>query len=209
VLENDWSSWYLSKMIARQQYNLLLCINDTTKLPNSAKCPAFALLTRCYTNKTNRTCKEALVIIRGSVSTLDWSINLEEPAVLYPFSYYSNPHTVKTVCDYMHFGTYKAALSMLDHYNLRTYLLQLLEKGYEVKVVGHSLGAAVASFLAAELRSSLIRQHHRINSSTNVVQNVSVGMSKFDSVHKISAVVFASPPYLGTKSLQYTLALAI
>lgn len=30
------------------QWTLLLCVNDTTKLANGAKCPAFALIARCY-----------------------------------------------------------------------------------------------------------------------------------------------------------------
>ncbi len=45
--DNDWGSWYLSQIIRRQGWSLLMCINDSTKIPDGSKCPAFALVTRC------------------------------------------------------------------------------------------------------------------------------------------------------------------
>jgi len=45
--DNDWGSWYLSQIIRRQGWSLLMCINESTKIPDGSKCPAFALVTRC------------------------------------------------------------------------------------------------------------------------------------------------------------------
>eukprot|EP01031_Cornospumella_fuschlensis_P034177 gene34177-41371_t len=214
--ENDWSSWYLNKMVRRQRWTVLMCMNETTKLPNSAKCPAFALLARCYdtssqthnsrprggSNDVNTLRKEVVLVIRGSASTMDWSINLEEPVIYYPYHYYTNHKTIATVYDYVHFGMYKAVMSMLDHYNLRSYLISLLTAGYDIKVVGHSLGAAVSTLLAAELRNSLVRERHGLSpvatksSETAIVKD----LDGFNLVHQISAVAFAAPAFLG-KSL--------
>lgn len=46
--DNDWGSWYLSQIIRKQGWSLLMCINDSSKIPDGSKCPAFALVTRCF-----------------------------------------------------------------------------------------------------------------------------------------------------------------
>lgn len=46
--DTDWGSWYLSQIIRRQGWSLLMCINDSSKIPDGSKCPAFALVTRCF-----------------------------------------------------------------------------------------------------------------------------------------------------------------
>jgi hypothetical protein len=77
----EWSSWYLAKLVRRQGWTVIACVNETTKLKNDRKCPAYALLARCQGSV-----KEAVVVIRGSKSVMDWSINLnEEPR---GFTYY-------------------------------------------------------------------------------------------------------------------------
>jgi hypothetical protein len=43
---SDWSSWYLSNLLKHQRYTLLLSINETIKLPDGRKCPAFAIVGR-------------------------------------------------------------------------------------------------------------------------------------------------------------------
>lgn len=194
-----------------------MCMNETTKLPNSAKCPAFALLARCYDaptftyphtheqrqkskgNDSKPVRKEVMLVIRGSASTMDWSINLEEPVVYYPYHYFTSHHTITTVYDYVHFGMYKAVMSMLDHYNLRAYLTSLLKEGYEIKVVGHSLGAAVSTLLAAELRNSIVQQRHGLSpvATTSSKKAIVKDLEGFSQVHQISAVVFAAPAFLG------------
>lgn len=44
----DWGSWYLGQIIRRQGWTLLMCVNESSKIPDGSKCPAFALVTRCF-----------------------------------------------------------------------------------------------------------------------------------------------------------------
>lgn len=171
--DTDWSSWYLSKIVSRQGYTVLMCVNETTKLPDGTKCPAFALLVRTRKARTGKQDsaqkkrREALLIIRGSASTLDWSINLEESMIHYAYSHIKKDqaeYSIETTHDYVHFGIYKAAHALLNHFSLRSYLITLLQRDYEVSLIGHSLGAAVASMLGAELRNSIIQDYYQLPS---------------------------------------------
>jgi hypothetical protein len=78
---NDWSSWYLTKLVRRSGWTVIACVNETTKLKNDRKCPSFALLARCQGDV-----KEAVLVVRGSKSVMDWSINLNEDPT--EFTYY-------------------------------------------------------------------------------------------------------------------------
>jgi len=111
--------------------------------------------------------REAMLVVRGSNSTIDWSINLGE--AMQDFSYtYLQPvgsgscasegavYRTTTVTGSTHKGIYTAANCVLQCYNLKSYLLRLLEAGYLIKAVGHSLGAGVSAMVAAEMRNSLI-----------------------------------------------------
>jgi hypothetical protein len=107
-----WSSWYLEQLVKRQKWTLLGCIHDTTKLRNNRKCPAFAIVIRNNQSAQNVSeggsdgsgdvssssssssvesagSKEVIVLIRGSQSSMDWSLNLNEVPVTY--SYLSGP----------------------------------------------------------------------------------------------------------------------
>jgi hypothetical protein len=99
-------------------------VNETTKLPDGRKCPAFALAVRNTTvtdtnneenedrnnknenkngkknsrdgkkvrkSKIKHSCKEALLVIRGTNCTLDWSINMDEVGL--PFTFSKGPLT--------------------------------------------------------------------------------------------------------------------
>lgn len=115
--------------------------------------------------------KEAMLVIRGSQSIMDWSINLEDEMCDYVYTHIidiasgvdsANSHsgattaTTTTVQGVIHKGLYTACIGLLEGYNLRPTLLALIDKGYSVKVVGHSLGAGIATLIAAELRVTLI-----------------------------------------------------
>eukprot|EP01040_Poterioochromonas_malhamensis_P005389 gene5389-5781_t len=201
--DNDWSSWYLSKMISRQKWTLLMCVNEATKLPNGKKCPAFAIIARdesylfdgedAKKNHDNHK-KEALLIIRGSVSTMDWGINFQDTHDPYTYSYYSPvERKIITVEGYGHSGILAGARTILDHYNVRDYLFRLFYHDFDVKVVGHSLGAGTSVFIAAELRNSLIQ---RIRQQAQTDQTT---VEQYESVHRISAIVFAAPCVISDK----------
>jgi hypothetical protein len=206
---NDWSSWYLSNMIKHQGWSLLMNINDTTKLPDGKKCPAFAIVARTQRDPKNPKLilhKEAMLVIRGSQSTMDWSINFEEELMEMSFSYrpMTSPSNLQHVMGYAHKGIYNGAQGLLDGYGARVFLMLLFNSGYHLHVVGHSLGAGVAALVAAELRSSIVQSQERdraLNSvalsqhAANVTsQHLQESMhSKALEVHRISAVVFSCP----------------
>jgi hypothetical protein len=155
---NDWSAWYLSKMISRQQWTLLMCINETTKLPNGNKCPAFAILARNLSlndeedlltshermNKTGgrsnqrqgeRERKEVLLVIRGSQSTMDWSINFQETLSSFDYSYYSSEKKdILSVTGYAHSGILSGTRTILENYAVKQFLFQLFDAGFDIKV---------------------------------------------------------------------------
>jgi hypothetical protein len=238
---NEWSSWALSRQVSRQKWSVLMCINETTKLPNGNKCPAFALLARnnsCLennggeqgedwnsssnssnTNSNNNIHKkagtgddegerkEALLIIRGSSSTLDWSINFQESLELYSYQYYDfTDNEVKTVDGHAHSGFLLSMRTILHDYNLKTYLMKLYENGFNIKVIGHSLGAGVSALVAAELRN-IIMQSIPPSSPTkffpvgqsNKSPTSSNNNRSYEMIHRISAVVYCSPAIISEK----------
>lgn len=119
-----------------------------------------------------------MLVIRGSKSIMDWSINLEEEMCDYSFTHVvpqdspflpapsegrrspaADDFYTNTVNGTIHKGLYTAAMGLLEGYNLRSTLLRLLAIDYQVKVVGHSLGAGIAALITAELRITLIAKH--------------------------------------------------
>ena len=48
---------------------------------------------------------------------------------------------VLSLSGHVHAGMYRGALGILDGYGMRGYLIELASKGYDIKIVGHSLGA--------------------------------------------------------------------
>lgn len=195
----DWSSWYLTCLLRRQGWTVLTCQSDTTMLPDKTICPAFALLVRnkisepiISSNGSDQTtagfittayAKEAILIIRGTNNELDWSINFHEKPT--PFNFYlSGPSsssapeddTIPMVSGFVHSGMYAGAKSILDVYCMRKYISKLCEDGYEISVVGHSLGAGTTAVLAAELQNGF-----RLSSNV-VLRN-----------KKVRAIAFATP----------------
>ncbi len=208
---NDWSSWYLGNMIKHQGWSLLMNINDTTKLPDGKKCPAFAIVARTRRDPVTKAiiAKEAMLVIRGSQSTMDWSINFEEELMEMQFSYrpvITTPTLLQNVMGYAHKGIYNGARGILDGYGARVFLMLLFNSGYNIQMVGHSLGAGVAALIAADLRSTIVQSqdkdrqlnadaaissHHAANLSS--LSDADVDGKKALEAHRISAVVFSCP----------------
>lgn len=166
--DNEWGAWYLSRLVSRQKWTVIACVHDTLKLPDSSKSPAFALFIRkspkinvkkpFYTIESEKLPedfikfihededdedlydKEAILSIRGSKSSMDWSINLNEDAD--PFIYYavSDKNNLIEVSGFVHRGMYTSARAILDAFAMRSYLTTLSLNGYKVSIVGHSLG---------------------------------------------------------------------
>jgi hypothetical protein len=134
----EWSSWYLQKLIYPHGWKVLFCMNETTKLPDGSKCPAFALVARTNGIGGLTNGKEALLVIRGSVSIMDWGINLKENPMSY--TYYGGVNGDNLIEGHVHCGMYEGAVRILDGYVMRKYVTKLIDQGYDMKIVGHSLG---------------------------------------------------------------------
>ena len=149
---DDMNSWYLSQLVRRQGWTVLIAETHTRRLPDGRKTPAFCLLARCDPASGR---KEAALCVRGTQSASDWSINLnEDPA---PFAYCAGAGVdaeYLSVVGHVHRGMHEGALGILDEYGLRRHVTDLSSCGYEVTVVGHSLGAGTAILVAAELKNS-------------------------------------------------------
>ena len=67
------------------------------------------------------------------------------------YSIYYTITTTSYVCffiiisGHVHVGMYTGAIGILDGYGMRGYLLDLAAQGYDIKTVGHSLGAGIKS----------------------------------------------------------------
>jgi hypothetical protein len=76
-------------------------------------------------------------VVRGSKSTMDWAINLEESLDDFSYTYKANCQSdsspgegnVLTAVGKVHRGIHQGALGILDAFTVRTYLLRLLTKG--------------------------------------------------------------------------------
>lgn len=193
----DHSSWYLSRMAARQGWTVIACLNETTRLPNDTKCPGFALVTKYLLDSTTgKTKKIAMLVIRGTRAALDWSINAKEeptPFVYYRYQATSGLSSTKEECNsptesvpgiegYVHTGMYQATTGILDTYGMRGYLTQLYDAGFDIRITGHSMGAGVASVAVMELRNGFL---------------LSSNPSRFQS-DRLLAVSIACPPCVTT-----------
>ena len=161
---------YLSRLVGVQGWTLLACSVMSTDHYN-VKCPAFALVARQPTpamaSDHSDSCssssagseggsKEALLVIRGSSSMVDVKINMNDK--LRPFTYWQGTGKqgdgpLQAVEGQVHETMLDGALKILDLYGMRSCLSQLLETGFDVKIVGHSLGASTACLLAAEIKN--------------------------------------------------------
>eukprot|EP01038_Epipyxis_sp_PR26KG_P012442 gene12442-16687_t len=195
---SEWGSWYLSLLLAKQEWSLLMCVQDTTKLPNGRKCAAFGLVARKRKNpQTGIETREALLLIRGSKSAMDWTINFSDEQV--PFQYHldvysdnNNNNNNNNIDGRMHRGMYESAIGILDGYAVRSRLVELALRGYSIRVIGHSLGAGVACIIAAEMRNYLRNQNNISKIISSVGTNSRINFSML--VNNFTAITYASPP---------------
>ena len=168
-------AWYLTKLVRRNRWCVLCCNNTTTKLPNGKLCPGFALLARNVGGK-----KEAVLSVRGSMSTKDWGINLNEAAIKYTYTTGDKSHGYTDVDGYVHEGMFLGAKTILLDFKIRQYILDLCTNGFDVKIVGHSLGAGTAVLIGAELK--------------NYFSRIDLDSNPQSSPPTVSVIGFATPP---------------
>lgn len=177
---DDWRSWYLSRLVLCQGWTLLYHQVESSTLYNGTSCPAFALVTRQDSDG-----KEALLVVRGTQSSVDWTINLSE--TMYSFVYRSGPRGEVPVSGGVHTGMMLGALAILDVYGMRACLHSLIERGFDIKIVGHSLGAGTAALLTAELKNGLYTAAISRNGGDSPLSS---------PLPRVTAVGFGSPPVM-------------
>ena len=153
----EWSTWYFSRVIAHEGWTLLASHCKSQKLPDATPVPAFALVAREGLPVSGGGARrEAILVIRGSKSPTDWQINIHSSTTR--LMYRAGPRGETCVADSVHTGMLVAARAILDVFGMRRSVHKLLSHGYDVKVVGHSLGAGVAVLVVAELKNGFYRR---------------------------------------------------
>lgn len=131
----DWAAWYCDRLGRQDGWRLVACVGasrseDTrcfvpTRPPTPF--PAWCLAARPAD-------KTAVLAIRGSITQSDWLVN-------------SNVATQELDGCNVHAGMLAAARAILDDCGARQCLDLLRGAGYTITVVGHSLGAGVATLI--------------------------------------------------------------
>ncbi|KAJ8608390.1 hypothetical protein CTAYLR_008154 [Chrysophaeum taylorii] len=132
----DWSAWYASRVCRRAGWTLVACVGASRA---DAKCyvpsaPPTPFPAWCLALRKDK----ALLSVRGSATSTDWLIN-------------SDASRARTNGGYAHCGMLAAARAILDKCGARKVLETLFDAGFELEIVGHSMGAGVAAVLAALL----------------------------------------------------------
>jgi hypothetical protein len=105
-----------------------MCVNDTTRLPNGQKCPAFALVVRnqektggmtyfimnfCLDNQCLYLGREAMLVIRGSQSTMDWAINFDEEVTEFQYWYPNDTGSYISTTGQVHRGIHQVLSAII------------------------------------------------------------------------------------------------
>lgn len=189
--EESWTRWYLQKVVLhRDQWTLIGCNMTTREVPKSEyypetdpkdplhnvfvdkkyMVPAFGIFLRQIEGGE----KEALIVIRGTNNMADWTINLNmvPDDILYP---QGEDGSIKLIEGKAHSGMLRSAKAILEHCHLNSMIDMLLENEHSIKLVGHSLGAGIASLAAVLLKFRFWSEKREV-------------------IPKISAIGFGAPP---------------
>jgi len=189
---DEWSRWYLSRLVGVQGWSLLACSMDATE-HYGFKCPAFALVAR----QTSGGGKEALLVIRGSSTVVDWKINMSDD--LSDFTYWSGTGRrgdgpLRAVRGQVHSGMLGGVHKILDLFGMRVCLTRLLEAGFDLKIVGHSLGASTACLLAAEIKNGYAEVFNQKEEAKGVENEDDEVVAFSGNIPHVPAVGFGCPP---------------
>ncbi len=189
----EWMKWYMQRVLARDGWTLVGTSVDAHLVPrmehelelesgerDSTKSktvyvdkpwttPAFGLAIRD---------KDAVLFVRGTQSALDWTINLNglPEKITYNIGRQGDGDSVDGI---VHGGFYRGAEAILQHCHMFEAVDKLIGKGYSVRLIGHSLGAATAVLMAMLLKARFVAQRRQ-------------GIRK--TVPYIPAIAFGVPP---------------
>ena len=173
----EWTKWYLQRVLKMQGWDLISSQTESETLPKMQTemeekedeegvyvhvekiwtLPAFALVTRSDdAGKGNARKREAMLVVRGTSNMLDWTINLN--SLPENVTYFKGAEGEGDIVEgKVHAGMYRGARGILDHAHMAEAIDKLINDGYSIKVVGHSLGAGTASIIALLLKERYVR----------------------------------------------------
>lgn len=152
-----WTEWFLSKVLQREGWCLVGCNLDSVLVPTGSDkafpviCPCFALAVQ---HDAAAGTKRAVLCIRGTKTAGDVLIDLDhEPAPLALHSPVGGLAAaeaavqagrgadvrVEVVEGHVHAGMLRGAACMLEHCHVYAMLDSLVEQGFALEIVGHSL----------------------------------------------------------------------
>ena len=196
---DDWTHWYLSRLVGVQGWSLLASSVTATN-HYDVMCPAFALVARhrkstVDSDSESEDHKEALLVIRGSSSVVDWNINLKDNVVNFSYwrgSGFKGEGPLQQIDGKVHEAMLDGARKILDLYGMRPCISQLLDNGFDVKVIGHSLGAATACLIAAEIKNGYALE---FNQQEMEEEGIKHSLSRFSgNIPRVVAIGFGCPP---------------
>lgn len=140
----EWASWFAARLAAKAGWTVLACHGagatespGVPTYPVRTPIPAWLLAAQVHS-------KRAVLVLRGTYSENDAHLDSQlEPAAWEPAE--------GGRCFLAHGGILRAARAILDDCGCRATLERLRAAGYELTVVGHSLGAGVATLITALL----------------------------------------------------------
>lgn len=168
----EWTKWYMGQVLKVDGWNLIGASVQTQMVPKMEHeleadeerpektvyvdknwtIPAFCLAIREEVQE-----KEAVLVVRGTSSALDWTINLN--GLPQAMCYHQGPEgNDGTTEGNVHGGFYRGALGILEHCHMYEALEALLEKGYNARLIGHSLGAGTVTIMAMLLKQRFVEQ---------------------------------------------------
>jgi len=168
----DWTKWYMRQVLKADGWSLIGVSCNTQTVPKMEHeleadderpektvyvdqnwtTPAF-----CLAIRENVQEKVAILVVRGTASALDWTINLN--GLPEAMTYFKGPEGKDgTIEGNVHGGFYRGAQAILQHCHMYEALEMLLEMGYSVRLIGHSLGAGTVTIMAMLLKARFVRQ---------------------------------------------------
>ncbi len=164
---DEWTRWYLSQVLLQEGWAVVGASVRTEIIPqcttvveedesnpghyvpveSTVMVPAFAVVTRG---------KEAMVVVRGTQSMADWTININ--MVPEEVTYYTGRDGGSSFVGQAHAGMTKGAEAIINLCGVGRMVDELLSQGYSIKVVGHSLGAGISCMIAILLKAKYSRE---------------------------------------------------
>lgn len=95
-----------------------------------------------------------MLVLRGTKSFSDWHINSNRGSVAYQYLAGANGEK-KPIDGKVHMGMFNSATAVLDVHCVKLALLHLFDSGFNIKIVGHSLGAGTGALILMEFKRHL------------------------------------------------------